>query len=54
MALHGLGELPKMLWFLFNIYTMAETKDFKFGTQLGHAKIHHKTTLREKLGVALG
>ena len=28
--------------FPFNIYTMAETSDFKFGTQLGFAKAHHK------------
>ena len=24
----GLGELPKILWFHFNIYTMAEARDF--------------------------
>jgi len=42
---HGfaLGELPKILRFNFNIYTMAETRDFKFGAQLGFAKAHHKT-----------
>jgi len=40
----GLGELPKILWFHFNIYTMAEARDFKFGTQFGFAKAHHKTT----------
>jgi len=28
----GLGELPKILWFHFNIYTMADASDFKFGT----------------------
>jgi len=41
---HGLGpgELPKMLWFHFNMYTMAEARDFKFGKQLGFAKPHHK------------
>jgi len=27
----GLGELPKFLWFHFNIYTAAEARDFKFG-----------------------
>jgi len=27
---------------------MAEARDFKFGTQLGFAKAHHKTTSREK------
>ena len=39
----GLGELPKIWGFPFNIYTMAEDRDFKFGTQLGFAKAHHKT-----------
>jgi len=28
----------------FNIYTMAETSDFKFGIQLGFTKAHHKIT----------
>jgi len=32
---------------------MAETRDFKFGTQLGFAKVHHKTTPRGTVGVAL-
>jgi len=50
----GLGELPKILWFHFNIYTMAEARDFEFGTQLGFAKAHHKTTPRGKVGVTLG
>jgi len=27
----GLGELPKILRFHFNIYTKAEARDFKFG-----------------------
>jgi len=31
---------------------MAEASDFKYGTQLGFAKAHHKTTNREKVGVA--
>jgi len=48
----GLGELPKILWFHFNICTMAI--DFKFGTQLGFAKARYKTTPRGKVGVALG
>jgi len=26
---------------VFNIYTMAEDIDFKFGTQLGFANVHH-------------
>jgi len=47
-------DLPKILWFHFNIFTMAEARDFKFGTQLGFAKAHHETTLRGKVGVALG
>jgi len=46
--------LPKIWGFPFNIYTMAEARDFKFGTQLGFAKAHHKTTSREKVGVAFG
>jgi len=33
---------------------MAEASDFKFGTQLGFAKAHHKTTPIGKVGVALG
>jgi len=33
---------------------MAEAMDFKFGTQLGFAKTHHKTTPGGKVGVALG
>jgi len=32
---------------------MAEASDFKFGAQLGFAKTHHKTTPREKVGIAL-
>jgi len=46
-----LGELPKIWGFPFNIYTMAEARDFK----LGFAKAHHKTTpCRRKMGVASG
>jgi len=33
-----------MLRFHFNIYTIAEAMNFKFGTQLGFAKAHHKIT----------
>jgi len=33
---------------------MAEAKDFEYGTQLGFAKAHHKTTPSGKVGVALG
>jgi len=50
----GLGELSKILWFHFNIYTMAEARDFKSGTQLGFAQAHHITTPTGKVGVALG
>jgi len=50
----GLGELPNILRFHFSIYEMAEAREFKFGTQLGFAKTHHKTiTPRGKVGVAL-
>jgi len=31
-----------------------EASDFKFGMQLGFAKIHHQIPLKEKVGVALG
>jgi len=33
---------------------MAEARDFKFGTQLGFAKAHHKNHTQKKVGVALG
>jgi len=49
----GLGELPEIWGFPFNISTMAKASDFKFGMQLGFAKAHHKITLIEKSGVAL-
>jgi len=45
------------MWgFSFNIYTMAEASDFKFGIQLGFAKVHHKITPIGKSGhgLALG
>jgi len=50
----GVGKLPKIWGFPFNISATAEASDFKFGTQLGFAKSHHKITPREKVGVALG
>jgi len=50
----GLGELPEIWGFSFNISATAEASDFKFGTQLGFAKAHHKNTFRGKVGVALG
>ena len=49
----GLGELLKIWRFPFNIYTVAEARDFKFGTQLGFSNTQHKTALRGKLGVPL-
>ena len=52
----GLGELTKIWRFSFNIYTMAEASNFKFGTQLGFAKALHKSTPRRKSegGLVLG
>ena len=41
------------MMFHFNIYTMAEAMDLKFGTPLGFAKVHHKTTPGVKVGVDL-
>jgi len=46
----GLGELPKILGFPFDISTTAEASDFKFGMQLGFANGHHKITPRGKSG----
>jgi len=46
--------LPKIWGFPFNTLAMAEASDFKFCTQLGFAKAHHKITPRGKSGVALG
>ena len=39
----GLGELSKIWGFSFNIYTMAEASDFKFGKLLGFGKVHQKS-----------
>jgi len=47
-------ELPKIWGFPFNISGTAEASYFKFGTQLGFAKTHYKTTPKGKVGVALG
>jgi len=33
---------------------MAEARNFKFGTELGFAKAHHKTTPRGKVDMVLG
>ena len=49
----GLGKLPKILGFPFNISATDNASDFKFGTRLGFAKANHKITLTEKAGVAL-
>jgi len=48
----GYGSSPEFCFFL-NISTTAEASDFKFGTQLGFAKTHHKITPRGKVRVAL-
>jgi len=43
------------MWvFSCNISATAEASDFKFGTQLGFAKAHHKITPRGKSGGGLG
>jgi len=49
----GLGELPEISGFPFNISATAEASDFKFNTHLGFAKAHHKIIPEEKLVVAL-
>ena len=36
--------------FPFNIFATSEASDFKFGTQFGFSKVHHKITPREKNG----
>jgi len=51
---HRLGELYEIRGFPFNISATAEASDFKFGTQLGLAKAHHKITPIGKVGVSLG
>ena len=50
----GLGKLPKILRFPFDISATAEASDFKFGVQLRFAKAHHKLTPRGKVSVGLG
>jgi len=49
----GLGELPEIWGFPFNISATAKASDFKFGTQLEFARPIIKS-LSEKSGVALG
>jgi len=48
-----LGELPEIWGFPFNISATAEARNFKFDTQLGFAKAHHKITPRGKCGYGL-
>jgi len=50
----GLGELPKILRFPFNIFSTAEATYFNFGTQFGFAKTHHKIIPRGNVDAALG
>jgi len=50
----GLGELPKILRFPYNISAKAEASDFKIGTQLVFAKAHHEITHRRKSGCSPG
>jgi len=44
----GLGELLKILRLPYNISATAGARDFKFATQLGFVKAHHKTTPRKQ------
>ena len=44
----GLLELP------YDTFAAAGARDLKFSTQLEFSKAHHKTTPREKGGVAFG
>jgi len=50
----GLGKLSEIWGFTFLIFATAEASDFKFGTQLGFAKVHHRITSRGKVAMALG
>ena len=44
-SVHGLAlrELSKILRFHFTVYTMAEARDFEYGTQLAFAKAQWKS-----------
>jgi len=44
----GLGKLPKIMRFPFNISATAEAIDFKFDIQYEFAKAYHKITPEEK------
>jgi len=46
----GLWEFPKIWGFPDNISATAGASDFKFGAQLGFAKLHRKITCRRKGG----
>jgi len=50
----GLGELPEIWGFPFNISATAEASDFKFGTQLGLPRPIIKSHPEEKVMVVLG
>jgi len=50
----GLGELPKILGFPYNISATTGASDFKFGKQLEFAKAHHKITRGRKGGRGRG
>jgi len=50
----GLGELPDIWGFPFDISATAEASDFKVGIQLEFAKAYHKITSRGNLGHGLG
>ena len=47
-------ELFKNLGFPYSISATAGASEFKFGMQLGLAKVHHKITRRRKVEVDLG
>jgi len=44
---------PQNLGVPFSIYTKGEASDFKFGTQIGLVKVHHKITPIGKSGHGL-
>jgi len=50
----GLGDLPEIWGFPYDISATAEPSDFTFGIRLGFAKAHHKITSRGKSGHGLG
>jgi len=50
----GLGKLPEIWGFPFNISATSKASDFNFGTQLGFAKAHHQIIPRGKSGGGLG